>query len=362
MARRILFLAKRQYMGKDVLADRYGRLFHLPRELSRHGHTVHCVLSDYRGRGAIETRDDDGSCAWTSVPLRRPLALYRAMAAGAAWCEVVIGSSDCLQLILAHRLARRYGRMLVSDLYDNYASFGLARLPGMTPAYLAALADSAVISCVGDCLAGYVRERVQPRGQVVTVNSVIAPGSFAPRPRDEARAALGLPPERALIGICGGLDRARGIDQLYAAIEVLWQAGVDFDFVIAGRLDPACPPPRDARVRNLGNLPFERMNAFYNALDVNVMQYLDNDFGAYCFPQKLHELIASGAVIAAARVGEMAHAFADTPGLLFEPDDPAAIAATLERQLTQPVRTTARPRDWAGEVARLAAALETATG
>ena len=81
MARRILFLAKRHYMGKDVLADRYGRLFHLPQELARRGHAVRCVLSDYRGRGAIETRHDDDGCSWSSVPLRRPLALYRAAAA-----------------------------------------------------------------------------------------------------------------------------------------------------------------------------------------------------------------------------------------------------------------------------------------
>jgi teichuronic acid biosynthesis glycosyltransferase TuaC len=362
MARRILFLAKRHYMGKDVLADRYGRLYHLPHELARRGYAVRCLLTDYHGRGAVETRRDDGGCEWTSVPVWRPLALLRAATLAARQCDAVIASSDCLQLVLAHRLARRHGSLLVSDLYDNYASFGLARVPGVARAYRAALAASAVISCVGDCLAGFVRERFKPHGQVVTVNSVIAAGDFAPLPRATARAALGLPPERPLIGVCGGLDRTRGIERLYTAVEALWAAGTDFDFVIAGRLDPACPPPRDARVVNLGNLPFERMNAFYNALDVNVMQYLDNDFGAYCFPQKLHELVACGAVVAAARVGEMAHAFAATPALLFDPDDPAAIAATLRRQLEAPVRHAVQPREWAGEVARLAQALEAAGG
>lgn len=358
MARRILFLAKRRYMGKDVLDDRYGRLYHLPLELARSGFELRCVLSDYRGRERLPARVDADGLAWFSTPLRALPALYRSAAHHAAWADVVMASSDALQLAFAHHLARRHGKPLVCDLYDNYASFGLARVPGLGRAYRAAVAGAALVSCVGDCLNQHVRAHYAPCGRVITVNSTIVAGSFAPLARADARAALGLPAGRRLVGVCGGLDRERGIAGLYAAIERLWAAGEDFDFVVAGRIAADCPPPRDARVLNLGNLPFEHMNAFYNALDVNVMQYLDNDFGAFCFPQKLHEIIATGAVLAAARVGEMAMLFGATPALLFDPQDPASIAATVQRQLHAPVGYAARPHDWQEVVAPLAGALE----
>jgi hypothetical protein len=37
---RIAFLCKRQYMGKDVILDRYARLYEIPYQLARLGHTV----------------------------------------------------------------------------------------------------------------------------------------------------------------------------------------------------------------------------------------------------------------------------------------------------------------------------------
>ena len=40
---RILVLSKRQYTGKDLLDDHYGRIFEIPEELSKKGHAVRGV-------------------------------------------------------------------------------------------------------------------------------------------------------------------------------------------------------------------------------------------------------------------------------------------------------------------------------
>ena len=47
---RILVLTKRQYMGMDLLDDRFGRFRELPLELARLGHQVHGLCLSYRAR------------------------------------------------------------------------------------------------------------------------------------------------------------------------------------------------------------------------------------------------------------------------------------------------------------------------
>jgi hypothetical protein len=47
---KILVLNKRQYMGKDLLDDRFGRFWELPLELARLGHEVRGLALSYRRR------------------------------------------------------------------------------------------------------------------------------------------------------------------------------------------------------------------------------------------------------------------------------------------------------------------------
>ncbi len=47
---KILFLCKRQYMQKDVIDDRYARLYELPNQLAYHGNEVMGVCLSYRIR------------------------------------------------------------------------------------------------------------------------------------------------------------------------------------------------------------------------------------------------------------------------------------------------------------------------
>ena len=58
---RIAFLCKRRYMGKDVIDDRYGRLYEFPFQLARLGHEVHGVAVVGQGRyGPWSTGHHDG--------------------------------------------------------------------------------------------------------------------------------------------------------------------------------------------------------------------------------------------------------------------------------------------------------------
>src|SRR4030095_17117421 len=54
---KILVLTKRQYMGKDLLDDRFGRFRELPLELARLDHQVHGLCLSYRARNEAQVID-----------------------------------------------------------------------------------------------------------------------------------------------------------------------------------------------------------------------------------------------------------------------------------------------------------------
>src|SRR5688572_24316233 len=70
---KILVLTKRQYMGKDLLDDRFGRFWELPFELARLGHQVGGICLSYRPRkeGMMidERPSTHGRVIWQSVNL-----------------------------------------------------------------------------------------------------------------------------------------------------------------------------------------------------------------------------------------------------------------------------------------------------
>ena len=103
------------------------------------------------------------------------------------------------------------------------------------------------------------------------------------------------------------------------------------------------------------------MNWFYNTLDLNVLQYLDNDFGRYAYPQKLEEIVSTRVPLVAANVGALRRRFAATQSLLYKPDDTNSIKQAVARQLVAPCPYDSRTQTWEGVVASLEDLLFTLT-
>lgn len=357
---RIAFLCKRRYMGKDVVLDRYARLYEFPRQLARLGHDVRGYCLDYHGRGGGEWEHEaaPGRLSWESRALdglrlpalgAYPLRLLRRLRGFAP--ELLIGASDIPQVALAAWLARRLDIPYAVDLYDNFEGFGQARIPGFKLALRRATRGAGLVTTTSEPLRRLVVDGWRARGTVVAVPSSVDKAVFAPMPRADAREALGLPTEAKLIGTAGGLYRDKGIEPLYAAWPRIAAARPDAHLVLAGPTEAAMPPPAGDRVHYLGQLAHAQVARLFNALDVGIISVLDTPFGRYCFPQKAYEMLACGLPVAAADVGAMRDLFADAPGSLFRHGDAASLAGAVLAQLERPQRVEVPILDWAGLVA-----------
>jgi glycosyltransferase involved in cell wall biosynthesis len=171
-----------------------------------------------------------------------------------------------------------------------------------------------------------------------------------PAARAAARAALGLPADRPVIGIAARLEPVKGVDVAIAAMAVL---PGDALLAIAGaggeeaalRAQAAALGLGD-RVRFLGLLG--DMPGFYAALDL------------YCLPSRneglplaLLEAQSAGVPVVATRVGGVPAAVDPASGALVPPEDPAALAAALAAQLA---RSAGDPRGFVLRQGSLAAA------
>ncbi len=359
---RIAFLCKRRYMSKDVIDDRYARLYEFPFQLARRGHDVLGLCLSYYGGppGEYEHEAAPGRLRWQARSLGRArlpgMLAYPGQALRdlrAFDPDVVIGASDLPHVVLGSWLARKLARPFVADLYDDFESFGLSRIPGARMAYRRAVRDADAVTCTSEALAAHVRGDYAARGEVVALPSTVDLTMFTPVERAQARAALGLPADAVLVGTAGGLHADKGIGTLYHAFEQLRERHPDMHLVLAGPTDGKLPVPGGPRVHHLGMLPHARIALLFNALDVGVIYLRDTRFGRFCFPQKAYEMAACELPFVAADIGAMHHLLASRPETRYRADDAADLARAIEARLADPRPADIKPRDWAALVGEM---------
>lgn len=349
---KVVFVCKRYYTGKDVIRHRFGRLYEFPTQLARLGHQVTVLCLDYRNDDHHESFTEQfgsGSVRWLIVSVRHILgfevgAIYRVIKSGQS--EVVIGTSDIPCLWLARRLARRLGVAYAVDLYDNYEGFGQARIPGFRRMLKTSIRDAGAVIVVSSVLKAKVSDDYAPRGPVVVMNNGILRSSFSPGDRGAARVTLGLPLNARLIGTAGSLSRMKGLDTVYDAWARLEGLAEDVYLVLAGRVESKLPVPSGERVIYLGELLEAQVGQLFRALDVGVIPAHDSEFGRYCFPQKLFEMVACGLPVVAARVGAIAQTLRANPEMLFSPGDAESLITAVTSQLENSHLAGVNPMEW----------------
>ncbi|MFZ5560662.1 MAG: glycosyltransferase family 4 protein [Pseudomonadota bacterium] len=346
---RFLFFCKRYYTSKDLLDDRFGRLYHLPVELARRGHAVDVVALDYRRAGG-ETRRLEAVefTAMPAAPLALPLLPLRLVARlrGRSY-DVVIASGDSHIGYLGLMIARALKARFAFDVYDYYPVFPGNRLPGMKAMFAAATRAADVLLCASQPL----MERLAPlSARRLLVENGVDRKLFRPLPGPRARVAGAGP----VIGYFGSITPSRG-PLLIAACCRLREQWPGLRLLLAGvQIDVALDEPW---IDYRGALPQQELPDLIAACDVLAVPYASTPFNDMSGACKLAEYLACGKPIVATRIaGHEAVLGAGARGLCKQ--DANDLALAIGRQLQGPeILPFPAHLDWAAIAAQLEAAL-----
>ncbi len=339
---RILFVAKRYYTNKDLLKDRFGRLFHLPVQLAAQGVHVDVAVIEYRNPDQDEMQA--GGVLFRTVPatarkiLSLPLRLYRAVSE--ARPDIIIASGDSHIGFLGLRIARRLGARFVFDVYDYYPAFAGNRLPGMAAMFRAAVKEADLVLCASEPLC---RRLSASNPHTLLVENGVDQTLFAPRDQVAARRAVGLAEHVPLIGYFGSITPSRG-PLLIEACRLVRDETPTLQLLLAGRVsDFQFDEPW---ITYLGELPQDRLPDLINACDVVAIPYADDAFNSMAGACKIGEYLACAKPVVVTRVSGHERTFGDVPASLCKPE-PIDMARAILHQLSTPqVAKVPETLDW----------------
>ena len=221
---RIAFLCKRRYMSKDVILDRYARLYEIPRQLALLGHEVLGLCMSYQNVPPGQWTHDatPGTLQWESYAAGHvivpALAAYPARMLKrlrAFKPDVLVGASDIPHVVLTAWLARRLGVPYAIDLYDNFEGFGQARIPGFVPALQRAVREAGLVTATSTLLQAMVQQDYQAQGKVLAMPSTIDQTVFRSFDQQQCRQALGLPLDTVHVGVDVRFDHPDAFNAAY---------------------------------------------------------------------------------------------------------------------------------------------------
>lgn len=330
---RILVLTKRQYTHKDLIDDRFGRIREIPLHLARKGHSVKGLCLSYRRRkgGAFQ----DESVRWESINVGVLFAggwlrfMLRA-ARLSRGVDAIWACSDSIFGIIALWVGKLRRVPVVFDLYDNFESFILARLPLFQALYRYAVRNSAAITVVSQPLIELIASYGRTEG-VHLIENAVDRGLFWRHDKAHCRSKFRLPQQARIIGTAGALFKNRGIETLFKSFIILAEKYPDVHLAIAGPRDVRIPV--HPRIHDMGSLEYHQVPLFLSTLDVGIICNRASAFGTYCFPQKAREMMACNVPMVAANVAGTRSLLSDHPEWLFPPEDPGHLAQVVENRL-----------------------------
>ncbi len=352
----VLWLCKRQYMSKDVIDDCYGRLYELPKGLSRFFKVSLVAYSYYpkvdrnraRGSGSFVIYGRSGR----TLVMRtlRWLSSIASVSMKGYSNSVIYASSDVFHVISGGFLSRLLRVPFFVDLYDNYESFEMARLPFFKYLYRRALSRASGISVVSSTLSELISQKYRHVPNIV-IESTIDKSLFFHRDKADSRARLGLEGS-ILVGVCGGLNSDHDIETVYRACEILYGKDVSFTLLVAGKQGEIVIP-EVSYITRVGVLSHADMPYFFSALDVALIPMSNGEFGQYAFPQKAYEIVACKVPVVAAKVGALEELFCRFGGVTYEPGNPESLAQAIIQQLDSPVVADIEVPDWTDQCEKL---------
>ena len=364
---KILVLSKRQYMGKDIIDDEYGRFYSLPMGLASLGHEVRTLCWSYQKKPecAHAIKQDHSQVIWQSINLGRiyPVGILRYLnnlkkVIDNFKPDIVWACSDAFHAIIGGYVESRYKIPCVVDLYDNFESFGATSIPGVKKAFIRSVSSISGITCASDSLKSYISEEYKPSGYLATLTNAIPDNMFYPMDKLVCRNTIGLPSDATIIGTAGALAHSRDITRLFDAFKQLQYKYQKLHLALAGPIGKDVALPDSAKVTYLGNLDYQQIPTFFNSLDIAVICNLNNSFGKYCFPQKFYEINACKTPVIAAATGDISKILKSYPNLLYPPGDSVRLSQAISYNIKSPSTPNIPSPTWYGMAIKLQSYLQ----
>lgn len=335
---KIGFLCKRLYTNKDLIDDRFGRLYHLPAELARLGHEVVVVALDYR-RDRRRQEFDKDNIHFVSFPAIGPANTPRAMAQSftemrTARSDIIVASGDSYLGAMAAAISRTLKVPWVFDIYDDYRTFSSARIPGMQHLLKTAVRSADALLVVSAPLKR-IFSPLNANCHILENGTDL--NLFQPTDRMACRNALGIALDSTVIGYFGSIEKRRGISTLIAAVQLCKETYPNIHLLISGKNESNLDLQKHG-VDYRGQQPQSQVPMLINACDVVTVPYESDPYIEATNACKIAEYLACEVPIVVTKVSDMEVIFAATPEVLAEPGDPVSLSHAILRQLHKPVK------------------------
>jgi len=331
---KFFLLCKRYYTNKDLIVDRFGRLFHLPLQLVKNGHQGLVIAADYRNKKA-ETLKEMPDYTLHSIPLNIifPVTFlfktYRFFKQYQP--DIIIASGDSHFGAIGLLLAKIAKIPFVFDVYDHYATFGTNKVPFIKWLYYLALRKADLVVCASVPLSHLVREYNQ---SVIVIENGVDLSLFKSMNKHQARTRLGIADNAIIIGFFGSFMKNRGIE-LIEACKILRHTYPNIKLLLAGKL--CVPIDKDEPwIDYRGIVTQPEVVIMINACDVVTIPYLADDFNNMSNACKIAEYFACAVPVVTTRVSNYADIFAAVPDAVCESGDPKDMARAISIQIQSP--------------------------
>lgn len=349
-------------MSKDVILDKYARLYEIPNQLALLGHELECFCLSYQSHECGIWNESNElkkliwhSCGYKGISkiglLTYPFDLLRQLRHFQP--DIIIAASDMPHIIMGQWFAKKLNRPFIADLYDNFEAYGQARIPLIKHLFRNALSSAKLIITTSVSLSYKIQKEYPKIPNIIPIPSVINKSLFKTGDQLLARKMLNLPEEKVLIGTAGGLTQMKGIEDLFNAWTIIREKIPNAYLVLAGPTEKNTFLPNDDRVIYLGLLPHDKIVSLFQALDVGILCIPNDEFGRYCFPQKAYEMLATHLSIVSTSIGDMEILVGDHKGMLYTSGKYEELAQSVLLQISEKVKLDIHIPDWTESINKI---------
>lgn len=349
----ILFVAKRYYTNRDLIDDRFGRLFHLPLNLARAGHKVCVAALDYKtfernglSIDGLEVVSLPSRSRGFKLPVREFAEIPAAISP-----DLVVGSGHLHIGNTALKYAKNKEAKFIFEAYDYY--------PAFLPSFLHSAGErwfTSICSNADGCVAASRKlgDLMSTWNESTTViENGFEADTFEKRNKAESLSRLGLAADKEYLCFIGSASEALGYGDFLAALDKVRQINPAVIGLHAGSFNSASRKSSD--VINMGLCTQDQVVDILSVSSCGVVPYRESLQVQYSNSCKLVEYMATGLPTVATRSGDNSRVLGETGGLLVEPANPDQLADAMLKQLDHPI-IPPYPEKW--EWSRLAEGLE----